>query len=238
MQKKAALITGSAKRIGQAIALSLAEEGYNLALHYNQSQKEALDLQEQVRRLGVEASVFPADLTHPASAMQLLIDVYDRYPDLCVLINNASVFEPSNLEDCSLDQIKRDFAVHLQAPLILIQQFGKKVKTGKIINIVDAAITKDKSAYFSYLLAKKSLQDLTEMAARQLAPDILVNAIAPGYILEPEIELSIGTADRLAKIPLGKKGDVQNITHSIRFLLNNDFITGQVLFVDGGEHLT
>ena len=128
-------------------------------------------------------------------------------------------------------------AVHVKAPYILTQEFARLCKAGSIINILDTHITENRTAHFDYLLSKKTLAAFTQQAAVSLAPKIRVNAIAPGLILPPVAEKA-DYLNRLAKkIPLKRKGNIENITHAVQFLAKNNYITGQVLFIDGGEHL-
>ena len=234
---EAVLITGAAKRIGKITAMHLAHRGYAVALHYNQAQREAIDLRDQIRRKGGRCEVFPCDLTSAAAMLSLVPRVIKIFPKLSVLINNASQFTKSRFREITLEQFHRDFSIHLMAPLFLSRDFSKFCKRGHIINILDTHITSQKTQYFLYLLAKKSLHALTQMLAMELAPHFRVNAIAPGLILPPA-----GKGDRYLKklskkVPLKDKGDPWQIVQSVEFLLNNPCMTGQVIFNDGGEHL-
>lgn len=231
------LITGAAKRIGKAICLFLASRGFNIALHYNRSSREAKTLSEEIRSKGVRCEMFCCDLSDTKQANTLVSDVHKKFSDLNVLINNASIFEPSTIRSASLSLLRRHFAVNLDAPFILTSQFAKKCKNGHIINILDTHVAQNTTQHSTYLLSKKALGNLTQLSAVEFAPHIRVNAIAPGLILPPEQE-SEDYLERLSKkIPLQKKGDVDQIAYAIHFLLNNPYITGETIFVDGGEHL-
>ncbi len=231
------LITGGSKRIGRTIALHLAHFGYSIALHYNHSRKDAEALARIIKTLQVRCDIFEADLENAKDVAALIQQVRKKFPNLQALINNASIFEKSTLREGDIKDFDQEFAINLRAPFILCSQFASLIKEGTIINILDTNISKDKGGHFSYLLAKKSLADMTRLAALELAPEIRVNAVAPGLILPPESQ-GKDYLDRLAKnIPLKRKGEPTDIAKAVQFLLENTYITGQTIFVDGGEHL-
>lgn len=232
-----ALITGGAKRIGSAIAKKLAQMGYNIALHYNTSNNDAIELKKQIENIGVRCALFKCDLSIEEEVLNLIPEAIKIFNDIDLLINNASIFNKATLIETETGLFNRTFNTNLKAPYLLIRDFAKLVKKGNIINIIDTKITKNDFLYSCYTLTKKSLKDLTLMAAKELGPEIRVNGIAPGLILEPEGK-PISYLDKLAKnIPLKKKGSVKAVTDALGFLIENDFITGQILFVDGGQHL-
>ena len=236
-KKETALITGGAHRIGKAIALALADLGYHIALHYHQSKEDALKTATEIRRKGSRCDLFCADLANEHDAKELIPAILAKIPPLTLLINSASLFEPSELASLDIDNWDRHFAIHLKAPYILTSIFAGRCKKGQIINILDTHVTKNKTAHFAYLLSKKSLYELTKLSAVALAPQIRVNAIAPGLILPPTGQ-SNAYLDRLAKhVPLKRKGELSQIIQSVKFLIENDYLTGQVIFNDGGEHL-
>jgi NAD(P)-dependent dehydrogenase (short-subunit alcohol dehydrogenase family) len=235
--KGTVLITGAAKRLGRAMSLHLASLGYSVAIHYNHSEKEAKTLANLIKSKKGQCALFPADLTNEKETNALIANVKKTFPQLNVLINNASFFEPSAIKTCSIEHFSDNLNVHLKAPFILTKRFAAACQKGNIINILDTNIIQDKTSHFAYLLSKKSLLELTKLSAVELGPHIRVNAIAPGLILPPEGE-SIGYLKKRAeRIPLKKIGDLQSILTSIEFLLNNPYVTGQVIFNDGGEHL-
>ena len=232
-----ALVTGGSKRIGQAITLSLAEAGYNIALHYNESIDAAEALAKTVRKCRVLCETFAANLSDRDDTLSLIGAIRKRFPGLNVLINNASIFRHSKLSSADLHHLDEHWTVNLKPPYILTCEFARLCRKGNIINILDTHIIQNKSSYFAYLLSKKSLADLTKMAAVHLAPAIRVNGISPGVILPPVNKTNRHIIELIKKIPLQKRGDVSHIARSIRFLLDNDYMTGQILFNDGGEHL-
>ena len=233
-----ALVTGAARRIGRAIALELASLGYNIALHYNQSQTEAQALAGEIKQKGVACALFPRALSDEKKTADLVGTVAKKFPDLNLLINSASIFEKSNFTLKDLKLFNDHFAVNLKAPFILSSEFFRLCKKGQIINLLDANIVKNQTDHVAYLLTKKSLADMTKLAAVKFAPHIRVNGIAPGLIL-PAKDETTGYLDRMARdIPLQRKGGLLYIMQSVKFLIENDYLTGQFLFNDGGAHLT
>lgn len=235
--KKVALITGGARRIGKAICLGLANQGYSIALHYHHSKKEAERAAKTICKQGGICELFSTDLTDSEQINQLIPSVIKKFSRLDVLINNASTFTPSLLRKGFLKNFSADFAINFTAPAILISEFVKHTKKGQIVNLLDSQVVNNMSNHMAYLLAKKSLHELTKLAAMELAPHIRVNAVAPGCILLPEGKANTNLQQRIKNIPLKRKGNVSNITQTIIFLLENDYVTGQTIFVDGGEHL-
>ena len=232
-----ALITGGAKRIGRCIVLKLVELGYTVAIHYNRSSKEAQQLNKTILLQGGRSEIFSCDLLNEKNVKKLISKVIQKFPDLNLLINNASIFDRDSLVNCSVKNFKNHFAIHVQTPFWLSQNFAKICKKGHIINILDTNIVKNETQHFSYLLSKKTLAHLTEMSAVELAPIIRVNAFAPGFILPP-VKIQNSNLQRFNKnIPLAKQGNTANITDSLEFLIKNDYLTGQILFNDGGAHL-
>lgn len=235
--RQCALITGGSKRIGKAISIKLAEMGFDLAIHYNRSRKEARELAQELKNNGTHADIFPCNLNDIAKTKNLIRDVTKSFPRLSVLINNASIFETDDLKKVTPSQFERNFNLHIRAPFLLTQSFASLCKKGQIINILDTNVGQQSTKHFTYLLSKKTLLHLTEMSAAALAPLIRVNGIAPGFILPPEKKSAGHLNRRVKNIPLKRKGSLQNITQTIQFLIENDYLTGQVIYADGGEHL-
>lgn len=230
-------MTGGSQRIGRAICLSLAQRGFDIALHCNHSKKEASLLAAEISRKGVRCEVFVCDLAKEKDVLLLLGKVRAKFPNLNVLINNASIFIPSKFERRDLKLFDAHWAINLKAPFILSSDFARLCRQGQIINILDTKVTKNKTAHVAYILSKKSLHELTKLMAVEFAPRIRVNAVAPGIILPPPGKGNSYLQKRAAQIPLKKAGDVRYITQSVEFLMDNDFVTGQVIFADGGESL-
>ena len=163
--------------------------------------------------------------------------VKNNIEDLSLLINNASIFERFKIKETGTKLFDKTFNINFKTPFILSRDFAKIVKKGDIINIVDTKIAKNNYIYAAYTLSKKSLAEFTKMAANEFGPDIRVNAIAPGLILEPEGKTAAYLDEMAEKIPLKKKGGLEEINNALEFILLNEYITGQILFIDGGQNL-
>ena len=235
--KKAALVTGSAKRIGQALAISLATRGYDLALHYHQSHRDILSTVQAVKKCGARCEIFSCDLSDQSQTQNLISQAKKNFPHLNLLINSASIFIPSGFDGRNFKLFDDHINVNLKAPFILMGEFARLCKRGQIVNLLDTNIVKNKTSYVAYLLSKKALAELTKLAAVSFAPHIRVNGIAPGLILPPEGKTSAYLQKRAQGIPLKRVGNVCSVCQSLEFLLDNDYLTGQILFNDGGEHL-
>lgn len=237
---KTALITGASKRIGKALAQHLAARGWNLALHFNSSQKAAEKLQDKLQEEFPEQNfvLFQSDLQNQFAVEKLIPEVLHVMGQIDLLINNASVFEGSSIRETHFDLLDRQMMVNYRAPFMLSRDFARLAnKCGVIINFVDTRITTNESSFAAYSLSKKALWELTKMAALEFAPDFRVNAIAPGVTLPPE-DKDESYLNKLAqKTPMKKPGGVEPILKSLDYILENDHLTGQLLFADGGENL-
>ena len=194
----------------------------------------------RIRENGGVCETFSCDLRDERAVSNLTGRVLQKFSRLDVLVNNASIFEPSSLKTDERDAMKRHFAVNFYAPYLLMRSFARRAKEGNIVNILDAHVVRDRAAHAAYLLSKKALGELTVMAAVEFAPAIRVNAVAPGLILPPARPAGwrTGPLERLAQdVPLKRKGAAANVTDAVLFLLANDYVTGQVIYVDGGKHL-
>lgn len=240
-----ALITGGAKRVGKEMALDLAKKGYDLVISYNSSKDDADDLVKEIsRNFNVKCEIFQADLTNQEAAKKLANFMVSNFSNWNLLINNASIFNKSQFTSGSELEMFNNINLHLISPLFLSKEFAKNIQSksienAHIINMVDKDIMRYDSTHFYYLLSKKSLGEFTKMLSVELAPKIRVNGIAPGFIInsvnckDPEAE----TKYLKSKIPLKSQGGTKSIVKALDFLLNNEFITGQIIFVDGGASL-
>jgi len=235
--KKAAIITGGAKRIGAAIARHFASNGYDIALHYNTSKTEAVALQKEIRTPGVDCQLFQQDLQKIPSLDPLIQKIHATMPHCTALINNASLFERATFMETDEALFDRQFTANFKAPFFLSQSFARHFAKGSIINLLDTDIAHTQGSHFAYLLSKKSLAEFTMMAARALGPHIRVNGVCPGIML-PSNELDEAYIEKLSKsLPLGQVGLVEQAASSCLWLCENSFVTGQFLFCDGGQHL-
>lgn len=234
---KTALITGGAKRIGKAIAFALASNGVNIVIHYKSSEKEVETVVKEIEKLGVKSWFIQADLSISSEAENLIQNIRKEFGDINILVNNASIFDKSKLTDFSLDILMKNIQINALAPLLLARSFAMQGIGGNIINLLDTRIIEYDKEHTAYHLSKRMLFSMTKIMALEFAPLIRVNAIAPGLILPPPGQ----DASYLEKLsvtnPLKKVGSPDDINSAVLFLLNNDFITGQVIFVDGGYHL-
>lgn len=237
---KVALITGGAKRIGRAMAFHLAKNGWNLAIHYNSSKEAILALELELKGMypNQRFASFKVDLGATETASELVANVVDKMGTVDLLINNASLFNSATLKSSRNDLIFQQTMVNYIAPFILMRDFANSTKQGLIINLLDTRITKNNSDYLAYTLSKKALLELTKMAALELAPAIRVNGIAPGAVLPPE-DKDHTYLDQIAlKTPMKTPSGLLAILKSLDFILDNQDLTGQVIFCDGGDHLT
>jgi pteridine reductase len=231
------LVTGAGKRIGRAVALSLAEAGSNVVVHADHSKFDAESTAEEIRRIGCKSWVLFADLSDPAQAEGLLIRAIETAGALDFLINNASIFEQNPLSSFTLDDFQKVMRVNTFAPLVLGRAFIKQKRVGAIVNFLDTRMTSYDRDHSAYQLSKLSLSSLTKMMALEFAPRVRVNAVAPGPILPPPGKDS-AYMERLASTnPLHRIGNLGDVTGAVLFLLKSTYITGQVLYVDGGYHL-
>jgi len=240
-----AVITGSTGNLGGAIALALAEAGCNCICHYHKNQHRADELVEQITGLGRKAVAVAADLTKPEQIQRLFTESAALGP-MRILVNSASVFLRQPLADVTLADMQKILDVNLVSPILTCKKFAKTVASekdqqesedpvAKIINLVDVGGIRPWANYAVYCASKAALIAATKSMAKELAPAICVNAIAPGVITWPE---GFGKEDKerqLAHIPVGRTGYTSEITSAIIFLLENDYITGQILNIDGGR---
>lgn len=234
---KTALVTGGAKRLGSAISLGLAKSGCNVVIHYSASSEEAQALCKDIEKLGVKAWAVDADFSDADGAKGLVRRAVQRAGRLDFLINNASVFPSDTMENVTFDSAVSCFKINAWAPFLLCREFAEEIGRGKIINLLDTRIVGYDWAHVAYIWSKHSLSIMTRMCAVEFAPGITVNAVAPGLILPPEGK-DESYLDRLKDtVPLKRYGNPDEIVRAVQFLLESDFITGQVIYVDGGRHI-
>lgn len=232
-----ALVTGGARRVGKAIALGLAEAGCNLVLHYNRSAEEAEAVAVEARRFDVEVKTVGADLGSEATRA---IEGAGELLPVRVLVNSAAVFTEDALRGVERDTFERTLAVNLVAPVLLTSAFAAALPEGvggAVVNITDWRTARPYPDHFSYSVSKGALDTFTRAAAEALAPAIRVNAVALGAILPPAGKDSAYLKALAQEIPVRHVGGTEVVADAVRFLLENDFVTGEILRVDGGAHL-
>ncbi len=238
---KSALVTGGAKRIGRSIIERLAREGYAVAIHCRRSSEAAKEIATRIRADGGKAAIVQADLAD-ASAVDRIVDDAVRAlgGPLTLLVNNASEFEPDEVETLSAERWDRHFAVNLRAPAFLARDFARQLPSGQegsIVNIVDQRVWKLTPQFFSYTLTKAALFTATQTMAQALAPRIRVNAIGPGPTLSNVRQGDEDFAKQTSAVLLGHGGTPEEIAEAVVYLAKARSVTGQMIAVDGGQHL-
>jgi pteridine reductase len=237
LRGKTALVTGAAVRIGRATALALADEGANIIVHYNTSGDKAEELAHEVESRGVKAWTMQADFARPEEYHTLVQQAAGIAGPFDILVNNASIFPKETLGEVTFESFNENMQINAWAPFVFARTFAEEMKRGKIINMVDSRITGTDWNHVGYIWSKHVIHAMTRMMALAYAPDITVNAVGPGLILPPPGQ-DESYIDRLVDtVPLKKHGNPEDIAEAIVFLLKSDFITGQIIFVDGGRHL-
>jgi pteridine reductase len=236
-----AVVTGGAVRIGRAIALSLADAGTAVLVHSFHSDAEARQTVDEILSRGGRAAAVSADLSQPVSAARTVMQAaVDQFGRVDVLVNSAAIFGAGTLASTNEADWDRQFAINLKAPCFLCQEFAVRHAPGKpasIVNIADWRGLRPKPGHLAYTLTKSALLAMTKILAQELAPEIRVNAVAPGAILPPA-GAGREYMERLAEhVPLRRSGSVDDVTSAVLFLLRSDFVTGEVLHVTGGEDL-
>jgi NAD(P)-dependent dehydrogenase (short-subunit alcohol dehydrogenase family) len=235
-----ALVTGGARRIGRAIVERLAAEGYAVAIHCHRSDHEAHALRRALQAQGARAEVVEADLGDAATLAGLVRRARAALGTLTLLVNNASVFEPDDIG--SLDEAlwERHFRINLRAPVFLARDFADQVPEGgegAIVNVIDQRVWNPTPQFFSYTLSKSALFTATQTLAQALAPGIRVNAVGPGPTLASRRQGQDDFARQGASVPLGHGPRPEEIADAVLFLAKAGSVTGQMLAVDGGQHL-
>jgi NAD(P)-dependent dehydrogenase (short-subunit alcohol dehydrogenase family) len=235
------LITGGAKRLGRETALALARGGAELAIHYNSSKAPAEELCEEIQGMGSRAIPLQADLNDPAAVEWLFSRAWEGLGGMDFLVNNASIFPPGRLDEIDIGQVHKNLQVNAWAPFQLIREFWRRIRgsgaRGSVVNLLDTRLVGGDLVHTAYHLSKATLAELTTLTALEFAPEIQVNAVAPGAVLPPE-ELGDDYLEGLTKdLPLKRRGFPRDIADATLYLLGASFVTGQVIFVDGGRHI-
>jgi NAD(P)-dependent dehydrogenase (short-subunit alcohol dehydrogenase family) len=234
---RTALITGAARRLGRAIALALAQQGVHVVVHHNRSADEAVSTCAAIRRLGVSAWPIQADLADIGQAETLFERAVGEAGPIDILVNSASTFEKETIWETSAESLEANLRLHATAPLILARALAGQNRGGAIVNMLDTRVTVYDRQHAAYHISKRVLLTLTRMLALELAPAVAVNAVAPGLILPPAGQ-DESYLKKLAHCnPLNRYGDPEQVADAVLFLLRSRFITGQVIYVDGGYHM-
>jgi NAD(P)-dependent dehydrogenase (short-subunit alcohol dehydrogenase family) len=235
-----ALVTGGARRIGGAIVADLAAHGFAVAIHANRSFAEAGKLAARIGAAGGKAVPLQADLTDMNAAGRLVEDAAAALGPVCLLVNCASIFEDDSVLDFDWDGWERHFAVHLKAPVLLARRFAQALPQGReglVVNIVDQRVWRPTPRYFSYALSKSALWSATQTMAQALAPRIRVNAIGPGPTLRNVRQSDADFAAQVEGLMLKRGPALEEFGATIRYLWQARSVTGQMIALDGGQHL-
>jgi len=231
-------ITGAALRVGRVLALTIAQAGGDVVIHYHNSQAEADSLRAEIERLGRKAYLLPADLAEPDQVGDLVTQAA-RHGDLSALINNAAIFESLNWESTTAEAWNRHLLINLTVPFLLSQAFARQLPggvSGRIINLLDWRALRPGADHIAYTTSKAALAALTRSLAIALAPRITVNGLALGAVLPPEK----GKAPQniLNNVPAKRWAELHEVGEAALFLLNGPaYITGEIIHIDGGRHL-
>ena len=244
LSEKVALVTGSAHRVGRAIALELARVGVNIMVHYHSSEPEQVrDTLHDIKSLGVDAFEVQADISTPDGIHTVMSAVESEFGRLDILVNSASVFPKGDLIDVTLDSWELAMSVNLRAPFFFFFSAARMMHDnddpgGAIVNICDQGVDSAWPKRPHHGISKAALWSLTQNAAVSLAPDIRVNAIVPGPVMKTDDGMTDEQWERMGNtLPLKRTGDGADVGRAVVFLCSQDFITGTLLHVNGGEHL-
>ena len=239
---KTALVTGGGIRLGRAIVGALAQKGVNVAIHYNSSKDAAREVKQDALNCCVDAEIFQFDLSDFARVDQLVQDVFERMGPVDILINNAGNYKRGTGLKTTQEAVEASFNVNLFSPWWLIKAFAAQLpsdRPGKIVNICDAGIFRTATDHFAYRLTKKALCEMTRMFALELAPNITVNAVAPGIMmpLAGFEHLDMDAVAEKRRILLDRIGSPEIIAENVIHILSQDFMTGSIIKIDGGENI-
>jgi NAD(P)-dependent dehydrogenase (short-subunit alcohol dehydrogenase family) len=237
---KTALITGAARRIGKAIALGMASDGWRVILHYGTSEEAAERLAQSIREQGGEAMTIQADLNDEQQALNLIPKSVEEGGAITCLVNNASIFEEDSVDTASRQSWDDHMQVNLRTPFVLIQSFREQLPDeleGNVVNIIDQRVWNLTPHFLSYTLSKASLWTLTQTLAMSLAPHIRVNAIGPGPVLPSSRQSEKAFIKQWSSLPMRRNVTLEEIVDAVRFILDAPSMTGQMIALDGGQHL-
>jgi NAD(P)-dependent dehydrogenase (short-subunit alcohol dehydrogenase family) len=240
MTARVALITGAARRIGRSIALDLASVGYDIAVHYQRSHTEAQVLVDEIRALGRRAEAVRADLRNESEVATLIDQCVTALGSVDVLINNASMFERDEVATTTRASWDDHMEINLRAPFVLTQKFAQQLsdtREGVVVNILDQRVFCLTGHFISYTLSKAALWTLTQTLALALAPRVRVNAVGPGPVLPSTRQTHEEFVRQWSGLPLERQVQPEEIAHAVRYMVEAKSVTGQMLAVDGGQHL-
>lgn len=237
---RTALVTGGAVRVGRAISLALARAGSKVVVHYHHSSAEVTELVDSIRAEGGHAHAVQADLGSMDGVRALVRGVAEPFGSIEILVNNASIFPGAGFLDVDEALWERTVAINLRAPFFLTQALGREMKrrgSGVVVNLGDLAGMQAWTGYAAHSVSKAGLLHLTRVAARALAPEVRVAAIAPGAVLPPADTSATEMQALVKRAPLGRIGSPDDVVDALLYLVRSNFVTGEVIVVDGGRML-
>lgn len=241
LKGKVALVTGSARRVGKAIALELARQGMHQIIHHSNSDQEAEVTSREISALGVDTLIVKADQSQPAEVERMFTAIRAHFGHIDVLVNSASIFQSGSILDLSFEEWKHTLSVNLDGPFLCSQQAARLMREtgigGVIINILDLSAFKPWKNYPAHSVSKAGLARLTEVMAVSLGPDIRVNAVALGSILRDEGRSPEEWENIGKRLPIGHTGDPADAAQAVVYLATQPFVSGTILRVDGGDLL-
>lgn len=237
LKGQVALVTGGARRIGRHIALALASEGMDVVIHYNHSEAQARELQETIQEWGCTAWTLQANFRDEGRTHRVIERAMDLAGRLDLLVNSAGTFDAETVADLTYEGFEEALALNAWAPFELTRDFCERVGQGTVINLIDSRVADYDFEHTGYILAKQVLLKMTEMLALEYAPHVQINGILPGLILPPAHE-DPAYLDALAEtVPLKRHGDPDDVAAAAVFLAKSTFMTGAMVYVDGGRRL-
>ena len=240
LSNRAALVTGGARRIGREIALALARDGWDVAVHYATSRDDALDTVAQIEAIGRRAIAVNRDLAVEPGVLSLLAECANELAPVTCVVNNASLFEYDNVARFTPDHLLRAMRTNAAAPVMLARSLHEHLAHdahGVVINLLDQKLENPNPDFLSYTLSKAALKEATRLLAIALAPKVRVVGIAPGITLASNLQSDMGFAEAHRRTPLGQSSTPQDVAQAAVYLANAGAVTGTILLVDGGQHL-
>jgi len=234
---KNVLVTGAARRIGRAISLAFAQAGADIIAHYNHSASEADELAREIRSMGRNCSISSHDMSDSASTQKWFSSVLKQSGKLDILVNSASEYSEGGYDALEAGALERSMAIHVLSPIAMIQAMHRQGRQGIVVNMLDTRITDRDDAHATYHLAKRSLFTLTRDLAVTMAPQLRINAVAPGIILPPPGKDEAWIDRMKATNPMKRSGSVEDVVDAVIYLAAARFVTGVVIYVDGGRHM-
>jgi len=232
-----ALVTGGAVRIGKALCEMLADGGADVCIHYNRSAAAAESLRDALAEKGVSAWTVQGNLMTESACRDVIEKASAMAGGLDILVNNASVFRKETLDEADMDVLSGQMWPNFFAPLQLMRAFAEQTDRGRIVNLLDRRITGLDTTCAPYFFSKKALAEATRLAALHYAPRIRVNGVAPGAVLPPPGEGAAYIKDHAGVVPLAVQVTPEDVAEAVRFVLESGVVTGQIIHVDGGQHM-